>query len=259
MRSTSVARHRHGEKALNARIEFSAGTVTLRAAKSPALYRMDLLYDIERFAPVSRYTGAGNRLALGVENVGNAGLRVSSRRHLQQNAVIELSPDVNLSLEIVFGAVEAGLELGGLRLTDGRIRTTASKSTVRFSRPNLAVCSSLELNAGAAEFEAVMLGNSGCREIRFDGGVGEVTLDLSGQWASDARLVAKVAVGGLTLRLPRGVGVTLSVDRFLASFTPAGFTRRGDIYFSDGYDETTRHLTVEITSKVGEINVEWVN
>lgn len=259
MRSTTVTRQRHDLGDLNARIEFAAGTLTLRAARNPALYSMNLQYDADRYAPVSRFDPASNNLVLGVQNVGNSGLRVSSKRHLQQNAIIELSPEVNLSLDVRFGAVEAGIDLGGLKLTDARIRSAASQTSVRFSQPNRAVCGSLELNAGAAKFEAVALGNSGCQEIRFDGGVGEVTLDLTGQWVADSRLVANVAVGGLTLRLPRQLGVELVVDRFLASFNPVGFSRKGSSYFSDGYDSRERHLRVEIKTTVGDINVEWVN
>jgi hypothetical protein len=259
MRSTTVTRQRQGINDLNARIEFAAGTLTLRAARGGALYNMNLQYDADRYSPISRFDAATSGLVLGVQNVGNSGLRVSSKRHLQQNAVIELSPDVNLSLDIGFGAVEAGMDLGGLRLTDARIRTAASQSSLRFSQPNRAVCSSLELNAGAAKFEAVALGNSGCQEIRFDGGVGEVTLDLTGQWVADSRLVANVAVGGLTLRLPRQLGVELVVERFLASFNPVGFTRKGASYFSEGYEARERYLRIEIKSTVGGINIEWVN
>ena len=259
MRSTTVTRQRHGIGDLNARIEFAAGTLTLRAARGSALYGMSLQYDADRYSPVSRFDPSSKGLVLGVQNVGNSGLRVSSKRHLQQNAVIELSPEVNLSLDLSFGAVEAGVDLGGLRLTDARIRTAASQTSVRFSQPNRAVCSSLELNAGAAKFEAIALGNSGCQEIRFDGGIGEVTLDLTGQWVADSRLVANVAVGGLTLRLPRQLGVELVVDRFLASFNPVGFTRKGSSYFSEGYDGRERHLRIEIKTTVGDINVEWVN
>ena len=259
MRSTTVTRQRRGEKEMSARIDFGAGTLTLRPGRSSALYSMNLLYDSERFAPVSRFSATGRQLDLGVQNIGNSGLRVSSKRHLQQNAVIELSSQVDLSLDVSSGAVEAGMELGGLRITEARIRMAASKSSIRFSQPNQAVCRSLELNAGAAEFEVFMLGNSGCREIRFEGGVGDVTLDLTGAWPADARLVAKLALGGLTLRLPRELGVALEVDAFLASFDPAGFTRRGGGYLSDGYETRKRHLKVEITSKVGEVKVEWVD
>ena len=62
--------------------------------------------------------------------MGDGGLRVSNREHLAQDAVIELSPTADLALDASLGAVEAGLELGGLRITEARIRTAASKATL---------------------------------------------------------------------------------------------------------------------------------
>jgi len=259
MRTTSVSRQQHGEKEFSAKIDFAAGTVTVRPAITGTLYSMRLRYDVERYAPVSRFNSDTRQVVLGTQSVGDGGLRVSNRQHLAQDAVIELSPTVDLALDANLGAVEAGLELGGLRITEARIRTAASKSTLRFSSPNQAVCRSLELNAGAAEFQALKLGNSGCREIGFEGGVGDVTLDLTGAWPVDAHVSARVSMAGLTIRLPRSAGVKLTVNRFLASFNPAGFTRQGEQYVSDGYQTRTRHLSIDISSTVGDINIVWVN
>lgn len=259
MRTTSVARHLHGERELSARIDFASGALTLRPATGQTLYRMRLTYDADRFLPVSRYLAEGGQLVLGTESIGSSGLRVSSRRQLEQEAIVELSPRVALELDLTLGAVEAGLELGGLTLQEARIRTAASKTALRFSRPTEGQCRRLELNAGAAEFQAMQLGNSGCRVITFEGGVGNVTLDLSGAWPADARISARVAMGGLTLRLPRKVGIRLTADRFLAGFNSTGFVHRGDVYFSENYDQAARKLEIEISSTVGDINVEWVN
>jgi hypothetical protein len=259
MRSTSVSRQQHGEKELTARIDFAAGTVTVRPATPGTLYGMRLRYDAERFTPLSQFTAGTSYLVLGTQSVGDGGLRVSSRKHLAQEATIELSTTAELALDANLGAVEAGLELGGLRLGEARISAAASKTTVRFSKPNQAQCRSLEMNAGAAEFQALQLGNSGCRNISFEGGVGGVTLDLTGAWPADARIEAKVSVAGLTIRIPRSLGVRLSLSRFLASFSPAGFTRRDGVYVSDGYEGKTRHVALEVSSTVGDINIVWVN
>ena len=259
MRSTSVSRQQHGEKEFSAKIDFAAGTITLRPASTGTLYSMRLRYDAERYAPLSRFNADTRRVDLGTQSVGDGGLRVSNRQHLAQDAVIELSPSADLALDANLGAAEAGLELGGLRITEARIRTAASKTTLRFSSPNQAVCRTLELNAGAAEFQALQLGNSGCREIGFEGGIGDVTLDLTGAWPADAHVSARVSMSGLTIRVPRAVGVRLTVSRFLASFSPAGFTRNEGGYVSDGYESRTRHLTIDISSTVGDINIVWVN
>lgn len=259
MRTTTVSRQYHGEKQLSARIEFGAGTLALRPAAPGTLYGMRLYYDTERFQPVSRYEAATGDLLLGVSSTGGGGIRVSSRKQLHQEAVIELSPEVELSLDVELGAVEAGLDLGGLRLLEAHVKTAASKTILRFSRQNPGDCRTLELNAGAAEFSAYGLGNSRCRSIRFEGGVGDVTLDLTGAWDADARVVAKLTLGGLTLRLPRDLGVELDMDRFLATFSSTGFEKRGSTYVSEGYDGKARHLSISVTSNVGDVKVVWVD
>jgi predicted membrane protein len=129
---------------------------------------------------------------------------------------------------------------------------------VRFSTPNPERCDLLKLNAGAAEFSAYGLGNSRCRRVEFEGGVGAVTLDLTGAWSEDATLTLRLALGELTLRLPENLGVELSCDRFLSRFEPHGFTRTGNVYRSAGFDKAPRRIKVDITSAVGGVNVVWV-
>ncbi len=65
--------------------------------------------------------------------------------------------------------------------------------------------------------------------------MGKVTLDFDGPWTSTSKVAVKMAMGELTLRLPRRVGVRLTLDRFLASFDPAGLVRTGDAFESPGY------------------------
>ena len=66
-----------------------------------------------------------------------------------------------------------------------------------------------------------------------------------------------MAVGELTLRLPRKVGVRLTLDRFLASFDPAGLVRTGNAFKSPGYDQADRTLDIDVTTAVGGVKVEW--
>ena len=130
---------------------------------------------------------------------------------------------------------------------------------VRFSQPNRSRCRTVEVTAGAAEVTMLGLGNSRCDRIEFEGGMGKVTLDFSGRWSTSTRAAVKMALGELTLRLPRSVGVRLTLDRFLASFDPAGLTRVGNSFQSPGYDRAERRLDIEVTSAVGGVKVEWAD
>ena len=258
MRPFSTYRQWHGETRLDARLEYAAGALRLAAGRPNELYRMDVLYDGERYVPVSTFDAARGGVGLGLRAAGEGGLRVVSRGQLRQTASVTFSPRSDLALSVTLGAVDGDLELGGLRLTDLRLEAGASRATVRFSQPNAARCRAATLTAGAAELSVVGLGNSRCDRITFEGGVGRVTLDFGGTWTSSSQVAVKMALGEVVLRLPRAVGVRMTLDKFLASFEPQGMVRRGTSYLSPGYDQATRHLDIDVTTAIGGVTVGWL-
>jgi len=259
MRPFTTFRQLHGETRLDARLEFVAGRLRVGPGRSTELYRMNLAYDADRFVPLSRYDDASGTALLGVEPVGGPGLRVVSRHQLQQDAEVELSPQTDLALGVALGAVEADLDLGGLRLTELRLEAGASRSVVRFSRPNPIRCRTADISAGAAEVSILELGNSRCDRLRVEGGIGRMTLDFGGAWTGSQRAELSLAVTELRLRLPRKVGVRITMDRFLASFDPGGLIRRGNEWVTPGYDQAERHLDLALKTTVGGVRIDWTN
>jgi hypothetical protein len=259
MRPFSTFRQMHGETRLDARLEYAAGSLRVAPGGQGELYRMDLSYDGDRFVPVSDYDAARGSVNLGLRSSGTAGVRVSSRNQLQQVASVVFSPRVDLSLELDLGAADAEVELGGLRVNNLELSTGASRTAVAFSRPNATRCRRAGFSAGAAEISITGLGNSRCDEIEFDGGVGSVTLDFAGSWSSSSRAKVTMAMGGLTLRLPRNVGIRITMEKFLSSFEPAGLVRQGNAFVSADYAKASRHLDIDITSAMGDVNIEWLD
>jgi hypothetical protein len=257
MRPFSTFRQLHGETRLNARIEYGAGSLRVEPGQPGELYRMNLSYDEDRFVPVSDFDASNRTVVLGLRAAGHGGVRVVSRNQLQQLATIAVSPRADLALDLSLGAVDADVELGGLRISELDLKTGASRAAVRFSRPNGMRCRHAAFSAGAAEVSIFGLGNSRCDEIEFEGGIGKVLLDFSGVWSSNARVEVKMAVGEITLRLPRQVGVRLAMDKFLSSFEPAGLIRRGDTFVSPNYDRAERRLDLNLTTAMGGVSVEW--
>jgi hypothetical protein len=259
LRPFTTFRQMHGETRLSARLEYAAGSLVVAPGQPGELYRMDLSYDEDRFVPVSDFDAASGEVVLGLRSLGQGGIRVASRKQLLQIARVSLSPRVDLALDLNLGAAEARVELGGLRVSSLDLKTGASKTVISFSRPNATRCRRATFGAGAAEISVLGLGNSRCDEIEFEGGVGSVTLDFGGTWSSSARVVVNMAVGELTLRLPRQVGVRIAMDKFLSSFEPAGLVRQGDEFVSENYDRAARYLDLEITTAVGGVGVEWLD
>jgi hypothetical protein len=68
-----------------------------------------------------------------------------------------------------------------------------------------------------------------------------------------------MAMGELTLRLPRKVGLRITMDRFLSSFEAAGLVRQGKSFQSPNYASSPRHLDLDLTTAMGGVQVEWVD
>jgi len=259
MRPFTTYRQAHGESHLTARLEFAAGRLKVVPGRGADLYRMTLAYDADRFVPLSHYDAPRGAATLGVESVGGPGLRVVSRHQLEQDAAVELSPKADLGLAVSLGAVEADLDLGGLRLSDLRLEAGASRTVVRFSQPNPIRCRTADISAGAAEVSLLKLGNSRCDQIRVEGGVGRMTLDFGGAWTGSQRAELSLAVTELRLRLPRKVGVRITMDRLLTSFDHSGLVRRGNEWVTPDYDQAEHRLDLALTTAIGGVTIDWTN
>src|SRR6185436_10047811 len=97
-----------------------------------------------------------------VEGTGSGGIRVSSGRALPQQALVELSATVDLTLDASIGAAESTLDLGGLRLSGLELKTGASRTTIDFATPTVGTCRLASISSGAGELSVTRAGNSGC-------------------------------------------------------------------------------------------------
>jgi len=260
LREYSSTRQDHGESRLAATIQYTGGTLELAPAPAGILYALRLTYDADRVAPVARFDAGTPRLTLGTEALRQSGGVRVSHRGTPPAATIGLGTHADLDLDIELGAAEANLELGGIRISRLSLQTGASKTVVRFSEANPIRCSEAQLSAGAAELLVVGLGYSRCGEVDFTGGVGKVTLDFGGRWSGPIHLDANMAMGELVLRVPRQAGVKLELDKFLASFAPAGLVRSADgrTWMSGGFAGAGQQLVVEVETAFGGVTVEWI-
>ena len=243
MRPFSTFRQLHGETRFNARVEYGAGSLRVEPGQPGELYRMNLSYDEDRFVPVSDFDPSSRTAVLGLRAAGEGGVRVVSGNQLRQaghhchltSAQTSRSTSASARWMPIWSWAASGSPIS-------TCKTGASRAMVRFSRPNGMRCRHAGFSAGAAEVEVLGLGNSRCDEIEFEGGMGTVLLDFSGVWSSSSHLEVKMAVGEITLRLPKRVGVRLAMDKFLTTFESAGLLRRGDSFVSSNYDSAERRL-----------------
>lgn len=250
-RTLSSSRQHASERLLEVDVEYAAGGLTVRPARAGVLYGAEMRYDGDVFDPSVRYDRG--RLVVDLEGEG-----MRSGNHEAGSLDLELSPDVPLDIELKFGAGRADVELGGLHVRRAAIATGASEAQVRFSHPNPVDAEELEVQVGAARLELAGIGNAGAERLRVEGGVGEITLDFTGAWRRDMDAEVKMGLGALRLVLPRGLGVRVRKRGMLTAFDSQRFTKRGETFYSEGWEAATHHLTLTIEAAFSSIDVRWV-
>ena len=251
-RTITSQRQYRNEEDLRVQVQYGGGRLSIGPTPSGnALYRALLRYDANAFKPVTEYKHG--QLVLGIDGGSIRG------RNLKEGRLdITLSNKLPLELDLKFGAVEADIELGGLRVRELSISTGASETNIGIASPNSIECSQFKAEVGAAEFKIGGLGNLNCEKMHVQGGVGDVTLDFNGAWRIDALVEVEMGLGSLTLRVPRGLGVQVRKGGVLSSFDSQELIKRGNVYYSENWDEATNRLTFVVDAALGSIRMEWV-
>lgn len=257
----AARRQTDGIRSIEAKITYVAGELEVFAADPDLLYDIGLRYDAARLRPDRIWTEDGNagRLELSFESVDDSGADWNMEDGEFGELRLGLSREVPTSLTLEVGAAESRLELGGIPLTGLVYRTGASSTRLRFDTPNPARIGTLELAAGAAEFEAAGLGYANFDRLEFDGAVGDVTLDFSGEWTADAEADIAVGLGALRLVIPRELGVRLEKSGLLAGFNPRDMTKVEGGWQTENYDTAAHRLRIDLKAAFGKVDVQFVN
>lgn len=256
-RTIEVSREVHDTGAITAHLEYVAGRFDLKAATGTALYHSSARYDADRSEPVAQFDNASHVLSLGVRL---RGMRMSSGDEKRDAGSMhaELSGRVPMDLSVELGAVEADLQLGGLRLTDLTLRSGAAVVTARFDQPNREQLRTMTLQVGAAHVKLLDAANSGVSRIIAEVGAGGLSIDLGGTLTRDVDITATLAVGGLELNVSPDAGVFIDERSFIGGFEKDGFVKKGDGWYTSNYDSASRHVRVHLHAFLGELSLTRV-
>jgi len=257
----SARRQTDGIRSVVAHITYVAGELEVFAAEQGLLYDIGLRYDAARLRPQRSWTVDGHegRLDLKFESAGDADTEWDFDDDEFGRLRLGLSREVPASLRLEVGAAEALLELGGIPLTGFVYRTGASSTEITFDSPNPSRMERMELAAGAAEFEVSGLGNAGFEAFEFEGAVGDVTLDFTGEWTHDASAEISVGLGALHLVLPREVGVRLEKTGFLAGFDPSGMEKVENGWQTQNWDSAPHQFRIDLKAAFGKVDISFEN
>jgi hypothetical protein len=253
-RSLDVSRQLADSSPTSVQIVYGTGMFGLRGTSNALLYHMQLRYDAARTQPRHTFDASTRKLQLGVEK---SDVRFSGRNDSESGKLqVELSRVAPIDLTLDLGAVEADLDLTGLKLSRLKVESGASDGRVRFDSLNATPMSALEVKLGAASFRGERLANANTRDMRVDAGVGNVELDFGGQWTQDIDLRVEVTLGFLTIHVPSDVGVRLSVKKTLASFEHDGLVQRDGAWVSPNWETAPHKLRISAETVFGKIKID---
>lgn len=256
-RTIDASRQLRDTGAVAAHVDYVAGKLDLKPAKTAALYHATVRYDADRAEAVAAFDTAARVLALGVRLRGMHMTSVDEENDAGSMQA-ELSGAVPMDLSLELGAVEADLQLGGLRLTDFSLRSGAADVTARFDRPNRETLRTMTLQVGAAQVKLLDAANSGVSRIVAEVGAGSLSIDFGGVLTHDVDVTATLALGGLALNVAPADGVFVDERTLLGGFKKDGFTKEADGWYSDNYKTATRHVRVHLRAFMGGMTLTRV-
>jgi hypothetical protein len=246
------------EKDIEAEIRFDVGSLEVAAEKGSSAYTLDLDYDKASYRDVIGYeqSGGTGRLSVRLESLHKVGLR--SDRH-PNRLRLGLTSTLPAKLAINTGVGDARLSLTGLQLSNLDIESGVGSARLSCYEPNQISCDRIRIKNGVGSLDAVGLGNLRFSDLEFEGGVGGANLDFTGEWERDAEVKIQVGVGGVSVKMPRGIGVKVEGQKnFLSGFHLDGFTMRDSFYYSEGYDEAKIRVSVRVVTGVGGFKISWI-
>jgi len=254
-------RQADGVASLTIDVEYIAGELRVAPADAGLLYDTYIRYDAARMRPQRKWTldGDAARLEIRFEGTGNDG-DIDLDGDEEEHGFLELglSTDVPTDLRMKVGAAVSVVDLGGVPLTGLVYQTGASDTELTFGSVNPASIETLELAVGAAEFTATGLGDARFRRLEFKGGVGDVRLDFTGEWAADASATIEMGLGSLKLVVPKDLGVRITKSGFLASLDAPDFQSVDGAWQSAGWESARYHLDIRLRAALGSIEVRQV-
>lgn len=240
-----------GAESATVEVMLGSGKLEIEAGTSDQLFSGHFRYNIERWAPEVTYEDDVVTIKQG-DAEEDWGFPPGNIRNEWE---LEFSPEIPLDMDLKVGAGDGELDFTELQLTGLDLDVGAGDIEMRFDEPNEADMSHLTLDAGTSRLDVTGIGHAGPERVNVQGGVGDITLDLTGAWPGSADVKITAGIGSVTLRLPDDVGVRVETEDGPTSVDASGLRRTGDAYVNDAFGETDTELRIQITTGVGSIRL----
>ena len=233
-------------------LEFGAGKLTLMPGASQGLIEGTATYNVDGLEP--KITSGGSEVSIKQEPYEFKLGGLPNVRDVENQWELLIGSQ-QIDLGVRAGAFDGEMELGGLSIQNLRVFSGASTVKMSFTTPNLTSMSQLHYTTGASKAELTGLANANFSLMKFEGGVGDYTLDFSGLLQRDATVEIDAALSNVKIIVPEGIPTTLQLEGNLANVNARSQWTGGASSYSLAGNGPT--LTIQI--KLGAGNLELSN
>lgn len=254
------------EHALQVNVEGGFGTLHVLRGPGDAVYAVKSIGEEQDHQRVTvSYSVKDRTGVLHVElNTGADEDGLSDLLHLFKGSSggrwqLELTDQIPIDYRMEFGGGHADLDFSGLRISNIRLEAGASSLNIRMKTPNPERLKLVSISAGLGSIHSESLGNLNFERLRFEGGLGSYSLDLSGAIRDGAKIYAEVGLGSLDILIPQSLGVRATCDdSWLSSARFHRFERADDeSYQTPNYSSASRRVSMSLESGIGSVSVRW--
>jgi hypothetical protein len=236
-----------GADTVDLTLSFGAGTLKLNTG-TDSLVSGTATYNVEDFKPVVTVNGSNVTIEQGEWRVNG----IPDMSNLKNEWDLALG-NVPLDLNIEAGAYKAEYEFGGLSLTNLTVSDGAADVELKFSEPNATEMTLLRYETGASNVSLIGLANANFASLEFKSGAGNYTLDFTGELKRDASINIETGVSNMTLVIPSGIPVQITVDGGLSNVSHgSGWDKNGNVYTQEG---SGPQLTIVIEMGAGNLTI----
>jgi hypothetical protein len=248
-----------GEKNLTVKIDLGGGTIDLGKNDTGDILDAEMECDPEEVDIDYHRSGDRGKLYLG---------REPEHGHVDWDTEdnyfrLEFTDRIPIDFDMDIGACEAEFDFTGLKINSLTLDLGASSTQIAFKKPSPERISKVSIDVGASELEIKGLGNANFDKLSFDGGLGDFTLDFSGELKHKADVEIDVGMGSLTILLPENIGVRIRKEgSFLSSFSidEDEFEEvESDVYESENFGKTEGELIFDIEVGLGSVEIEYTD
>ncbi|MGR9049769.1 toast rack family protein [Halobacillus faecis] len=217
--------------------------------------------------------GASTLMTLAGCSFVHAGEQVEETQRVQQDDADQLKVDIDMGVgELTLGTGSEDWLEGSflypesyltpeLSYQDETIKLTQTKVKKKFINHQKSewdvllterIPVDLSIQTGAAESK-LDLKTAKLKNLSLEAGVGELTVDLSGDYEESFDVKMETGVGESTIYLPQGTGVKITAVKGIGEITTDGFTKMGDSWVNEAYDSSETRIHIDAEIGVGDL------